>query len=131
MNRRNIFKTYEPVQDTPIIGVRGLKVKAEGRSDVNIYTLINGMLHTIHLHDVLYVPGNCNNLFSLGRWFAKRGDFSGRDLTLITKGGNTIANGTLMSNNLIKFHFCYIKNNMSDNYSLYTTSLSSTNRLVS
>jgi len=93
--------------------------------------MINGMTHMIHLHNILYVLGDWNNLFSLGCWFAKEGDFLGCDLTLITKGGNVIINKTLTSNNLIKFHFCYTKDDISDNYSLSTTSLSSTKCLIS
>src|SRR5216683_3861888 len=101
VNWHNIFKSYKPIQDTPITGVGGLRVKAEGRGDVDIYTTFNGVTHTIHLCNVLYVPGNRNNLFSLGHWLAKGGDFLGQDLALISKVGNTIANGMLTSNNLI------------------------------
>jgi len=61
------------------------------------------------LQDVLYVPGNQNNLFSLRHWLANGGNFSGRNLTLISKGGNAIAKGSLMSNNLIKLRFRYMK----------------------
>ncbi len=84
------------------------------------------MTHTIHLHDVLYVPGNWNNLFSLGCWIAKGGDFLGHDLALISKAGNTIANRILTSNNLIKLHFCYTKDDIDINKYLPTlTSLTS------
>ena len=49
VNRRDVFKTYEPVKDTPITGVGGLRAQAEGRSDVDVYTMFNGKTHTIHL----------------------------------------------------------------------------------
>ncbi len=101
--------TYEPIQNTPITGVGGLQAQAEGRSDVNIIASYNGSSYPIHLCDVLYVPGNRNNLFSLRHWIAKGSDFLGRKLTLISKQGDCIVNGTLTTNNLIKFRFCYAK----------------------
>jgi len=76
---------------------------------VNIITSYNGTSYPIHLCDVLYILGNKNNLFSLGRWIAKGGDFMGRKLILISKQGDIIVNGKLMKNNLITFHFCYAK----------------------
>jgi len=57
---------FNPVNNTLITGVGGLQAHAEGHSDVDVYTMLSGTMHTIHLHDVLYVPGNKNNLFSLG-----------------------------------------------------------------
>jgi hypothetical protein len=108
-NQRDTFVTYEPIQNTPITGVRGLQAQAEGRGDVNIIMSYNGTSYPIRLCNVLYIPGNKNNLFSLGRWIAKGGDFMGQKLILISKQGNIIANGKLMKNNLIKFRFRYAK----------------------
>ncbi len=65
VNRQDIFKTYEPIKDTPITGVRGLHVHAQECSDVNVYMTHNGVMHTIHLCNILYIPGNQNNLFLL------------------------------------------------------------------
>ena len=76
-NQRDTFVTYEPIQNTPITGVGGLQAQAEGRSDVNIITSYDGTSYPICLCDVLYIPGNKNNLSSLGRWIAKGGDFMG------------------------------------------------------
>jgi hypothetical protein len=109
VNWRDIFKTYKPIKNTPITGVGGLRAQAMGRGDVDVYMMINGETFTIHLHDVLYVPGNWNNLFSLRRWLAKGGDFSRQDLTLVSKSGKLIMKGTLTPNNLIKLRFCYTK----------------------
>jgi len=66
-------------------------------------------MFTIHLCDILYMPRNWNNLFSLRRWLAKGGDFSRQDLTLISKMGKLITKGTLTPNNLIKLRFRYTK----------------------
>jgi hypothetical protein len=101
--------TYEPIQNTLITGVGGLQAQAKGRGDVNIITSYNGTSYPICLCDVLYILGNKNNLFSLGRWIAKGSDFMGRKLILISKQGDIIANRKLMTNNLIKFRFCYAK----------------------
>jgi hypothetical protein len=38
-NRHDTFVSYEPIQDTPITGVGGLKVQAVGCGDVNIQCL--------------------------------------------------------------------------------------------
>ncbi len=108
-NRRDTFVTYESIQDTPITGVGGLQAQAVGRGDVNICATYDSVTYPIHLCNVLYVPGNRNNLLSLGRWIAKGGDFHGCELALISKKGNVIANGKLTANNLIKFRFRYAK----------------------
>jgi hypothetical protein len=42
-NRCDIFVTYEPIQDTLITGIGDLQAQAEGRSDVSIYALYNGI----------------------------------------------------------------------------------------
>jgi len=110
VNQRDIFKTFEPIQNTPITGIGGLQAQAVGRGDADVYTTIDGETLTIHLRDVLYVPGNRNNLFSLGQWLVKGGDFLGQNLALISKTGKLITKGTLTSNNLIKLCFRYMKN---------------------
>jgi len=109
VNRHDIFKTYEPIKNTLITSVRGLQAQAIGHGNVDIYTTINSKMFTIHLHDILYMPRNRNNLFSLRRWLAKGRDFSRQDLALISKTGKLITKGTLTSNNLIKLCFHYMK----------------------
>jgi hypothetical protein len=111
--------TYEPIQDTPITGVRGLQAQAIGHGDVNICATYKGVTYPICLCGVLYVPGNQNNLLSFGRWIAKGGDFHGHKLALILKKGDVIANGTLTANNLIKFRFCYAKHIPSSSITSY------------
>ena len=71
--------------------------------------MIDGEMFTIHLCDILYMPRNWNNLFSLRRWLAKGGDFSRQDLALVSKMGKLITKGTLTPNNLIKLRFHYTK----------------------
>ncbi len=134
VNKQDIFKTYKPVKDTPITGVGGLRVHAQGCGNVDVYTTHNGITHTIHLCNVLYVPSNCNNLFSLRCWLVNGGDFSGHNLALISKAGKSITKGTLTTNNLIKLCLCYAtdsKNNdaIINDDAIYATSSSTTLQL--
>jgi hypothetical protein len=46
-NQRDTFMTYEPIQNTPITGVRGLQAQAEGHSNVNIITSYNSTSYPI------------------------------------------------------------------------------------
>ncbi len=128
VNRQDIFKTYEPVKDTPITGIGGLCVHTQGHGDVNVYMTHNGITHTIHLHNILYIPSNHNNLFSLGRWLTNGGDFSGYDLTLISKAGKSITKGTLTANNLIKLRSRYATDSK-NNDAIHATSSSTTLQL--
>src|SRR6266851_9061408 len=88
----------------------------------------NGITHTIHLHNILYIPSNHNNLFSLGRWLTNGGDFSGYDLTLISKAGKSITKGTLTANNLIKLRSRYATDSK-NNDAIHATSSSTTLQL--
>jgi hypothetical protein len=58
VNHCDVFKTYESIKNTLITGIGGLRAHAEGQGDVSIYMTLNGETHTIHLHDVLYIPRN-------------------------------------------------------------------------
>jgi hypothetical protein len=60
------------------------------------------------------MPRNQNNLFSLRHWLANGGNFLGHNLTLISKGGNTITKGSMTLNNLIKLQFHYTKQGIDD-----------------
>jgi len=73
---------------------------------VKIEAIYYGVVYPICLCNVLYMPRNYNNLFSLSYWIAKGGNFSGHKLALISKQRNIITIGMLTSNNLIQFHFC-------------------------
>ena len=96
-------QSSEPNRGIPSVG--GLQAQAKGRGDVKIEAIHQGVVYPIRLCNILYVPTNRNNLFSLGRWIAKGGDFSGRKLALVSKQGNIITTGTLTPNNLIQFRF--------------------------
>jgi len=56
------------------------------------------------LENVLYIPNNQNNLIALGEWDQGGRQFTGGGgvLTLITKDGTSVAQGTKVGNNLYK-----------------------------
>jgi hypothetical protein len=56
----------------------------------------------LELQDVLYIPTNQNNLFSLGKWDKGGGQYVGVKgvVTLITKDGKPVVHGTKVDNNL-------------------------------
>ena len=64
----------------------------------------NGHKYILQLEDVLYIPNNCNNLIALGKWDQQGRQFTrtGGVLTLITKDGTPVAQGTKVENNLYK-----------------------------
>ena len=64
----------------------------------------NGHKYILELENVLYIPTNRNNLISLGRWDKAGGWYIGGGgvLTLITKDGKIVAQGTKVENNLYK-----------------------------
>ena len=68
MHQRNAFTTYELIQYIPISGVGGIRMHAIGKGTVVLRSECKGYMHTLHLNDVLHVPNNKNNLFSIGCW---------------------------------------------------------------
>jgi hypothetical protein len=103
-NQREAFITYQPLEATTVAGVGNIKAKAEGRGTIEIVSYCDGHKYILTLEDVLYIPNNCNNLISLGRWDTAGGRYVGGrgTITLITKDGKSIAKGTKISNNLYK-----------------------------
>jgi hypothetical protein len=75
-NSRDAFSSYQPTTDTSISGVGEAITRAEGRGTVTITSKYNGQIYALQLQDVLHVPTNKNNLFSLGRWDAAGNTYS-------------------------------------------------------
>jgi Integrase core domain/GAG-pre-integrase domain len=68
---------------------------------VKLQTHYQGKTHNIKLKDILYVPGNRNNLLSLGQWVRAGNQFTrGTEIHLFTKDGICIASRPLSSTNL-------------------------------
>lgn len=101
-NARDAFITYHPIDPTPVVGVGNIKAHAKGRGSVQIQSHCNGHTYILQLEDVLHVPGNRNNLISLGRWDKDGRQYIGQNntITLFTKEGKSVARGTKIANNL-------------------------------
>lgn len=106
-NQRDAFVSYQPMRDTVIGGTGCSTARAEGRGTIELESQCEGKKYVVTLLDVLYMPGNKFNLFSLGRWAAAGGRFIGEDgaLSLISKSGKCAAQGTKMVNNLYSMRF--------------------------
>ena len=106
-HRCDMFITYETILEVPISGVGGLRMCAIRRGRVNLRSKCDGKTYILELYDVLHVPGNRNNLLSLGRWEVARRSYRACDgiLDLLTKEGKPVARGIKVRNNLYKVTF--------------------------
>ena len=104
---REAFTTFKPTHNTLVGGVGGIQTCAEGRGTIVLESVYDGQKYTLTLRDVLYIPGNKNNLISLGRWEAAGGKYIRHDgkLTLTAKSRSHIAQGPRIANNLYKLRF--------------------------
>jgi hypothetical protein len=102
--QRDCFTSYTPVQNATVTGVGGKEAQIAGRGTVELILTCNGQKYLLRLENVLHVPGQRNNLNSLGRWDASGGKYLGRKgrLTLVTKDGKHIAHGVKMDKHLYK-----------------------------
>src|ERR1700723_419999 len=91
-SERNNFETYTEIQESTVTGVGGKKAAAIGRGTVILNSHCNGVDWTLKLENVLHVPGQRNNLISLGRWDKAGGTYQGGEnkIILITKDGKQI-----------------------------------------
>ena len=99
-NQQEAFVTYKPLTGKTVAGVGNNKANVEGRGTIELESLYKGHKYLLRLDDVLYIPSNRNNLISLGRWDKAGGRYTGGGgvLTLITKDGKQIAQGTKIQN---------------------------------
>jgi len=106
-NRRDAFVSYQPAHDTLIEGVGSSIARAEGRGTIELASECGGKEYVFRLQDVLYVPNNKYNIFSLGWWTAVGGQVFAKDgtLSLISSSGKCAAQGTKTENNLYKMCF--------------------------
>jgi hypothetical protein len=103
-NSLEAFTSFQPLQKARITGVGNTSTHAEGRGTVELESQMDGQRFIIKLLDVLYIPSNKQNLFSLGRWDKSGGRYIGGkgQLTLVTKDGKRVAKGQKVDNNLYK-----------------------------
>ena len=106
-NRRDAFLSHQPTHDTLIEGVGSSIARAEGKGTIELESQCGGKEYVLRLQDVLYVPNNKYNIFSLGRCTAVGGQIFAKDgtLSLISNSGKCVAQGTKTENNLYKMRF--------------------------
>ena len=106
-NCRDLFLMYQSIPDLRIGGVGSTKTCAVGRGDINLISKGDGQKFIIKLHNVLHVPENKNNLFSLGRWEKDGRGFNVVDgvMALHLKDGTIITRGTKVRETLYKMKF--------------------------
>lgn len=88
-------------------GVGGIKTHTEGQGTVQLKSIFKGQKYTLTLKDILYIPGNKNNLISLGCWEAAGGEYAAHNgkLTLTAKSGSHVTQGLRIHNNLYSLRF--------------------------
>ena len=81
-------------------GVGSKKAAAIDRGTVTLISNCNGVNWTLKLENVLHVPGQRNNLISLGRWDKAGSTYQGGEnkIILITKDGKRVAKGNRLNN---------------------------------
>jgi hypothetical protein len=102
------------------VGVGGI-VQPVGRGTVKFSLQYEGKTYTFTLCNVLHVPGNRNNLLSLGRRECHGGSFiGGMQIMLIMSNGICVAEGPLVANNLYKIPFKIIYPNAETQHTFQT-----------
>src|ERR1700676_4201279 len=99
-SERNSFETYTKIQKSIVTSVGGKKAAAIGHGTVILISNCNGVNWTLKLENVLHIPGQRNNLISLGRWDKAGGTYQGGEnkIILITKDGKRVAEGNRLNN---------------------------------
>ena len=105
-NQHNAFITYQPLTNRSVSGVGGLKAIAEGNRTVEVESICNGQIYILWLENILYIPSNPYNLFSLGCWDTSGGHYTrgAGGIILITKDGKSVTYCKKVSN-----HLCQMK----------------------
>ena len=103
-NNQGAFTTYRPLTGKTVVGVGNNQAQAIGRGTIELESSCHGNKYLLRLEDVLHIPSNRNNLISLGRWDKAGGQYTsgGGVLTLTTKDGQHITQGTKIANHLYK-----------------------------
>ena len=65
-NKKEAFVMYKPLTGKAVAGVGNKQANVEGKGTIELESTYKGNKYLLRLDDVLYVPGNQNNLISLG-----------------------------------------------------------------
>jgi len=107
-NRHDAFETYFPVPDITVTGIGGVQAFAVGKGTVYLYSECDGSVNTIRLSNVLHIPCNNNNLFSVLLWENAPGrsaHFEDQEVILNSNKDTTIVKGTRKDSKLYKIKF--------------------------
>jgi hypothetical protein len=74
-SEREGFESYTKIQKSTVTGVGSKKAAAIGCGTVVLISNCNGINWKLKLENVLHVPGEKNNLISLGRWDMAGGSY--------------------------------------------------------
>ena len=87
-----------------VTGVGGKEAAIAGKGTVELISTCNSQKYILRLENVLHIPGQRNNLISLGRWDEASSRYLGGkgELTLVTKDGKQIAHGRKLDRHLYK-----------------------------
>ncbi len=61
------FTKFNPTHKTKVGGISGIQTCAKGHRTIELKPVCEGHKYTLTLNDVLYIPGNKDNLISLGQ----------------------------------------------------------------
>ena len=107
-NQHDVFETYFPVPDITVTGIGGVQAFAVGKGTVYLYSKCDGSVNMICLSNVLHIPCNNNNLFSILLWENAPGrsaHFEDQEVILNSNKDTTIAKGTQKDSKLYKIRF--------------------------
>jgi hypothetical protein len=65
--QHNTFTQYTPLDNVSVSGVGRKEAKITSRGTVKLYLTCNSLTYLLHLENVLHIPGQWNNLISLGQ----------------------------------------------------------------
>ena len=67
-NQHNAFVTHQTLPDKSVSAVGDLRTTVEGTGTVKVESICNRQKYLLQLENVLHIPSNPHNLFSLGCW---------------------------------------------------------------
>ena len=109
-NQHDAFIDFQS-ENPKVKGVANLKAMAQGRGTITVQAITDGQKTNCTLKNVLYIPSNQTNLFSLGSWETNGNYFEAKNniLSLKQKDGQTIIKGKKLKPNLYHFNLQIIK----------------------
>ena len=67
-NQCDAYATYEELPNSNVTGVGKTQVHVMGKGTIYLYSLCNGIVHTLQLNDIFHIPETESNILSIGCW---------------------------------------------------------------